>query len=349
MMLTQERILISALFIVMPAFGRAATAQTASASARPQSTELQATPAVADSPSPAKPPRENLDPRPSIDTPRISLAPQPLFNYQDSDIKFPLERLMNTLRDSKHESWVLAVYPDPKTSRPLIGAGFSLDVEEIEHPQLDPLNPQPFLEPSSALLWQAAGLDSAKLQSILVRFDANLKAWKKKGYRKKMKKHQLPAEITDEQAMALLRISAIQATHNARAYCREFDQLTASQQMGLSQLVYQMGVNLEEFTQFLSALNDLSYRDPAQSGSNPEAQSAHWKTVQSMLIQSDWARRYSTRAVTVIAMFDPDYIENPKGAEREVQATLHPHRHKKSHKKSVSAESNNNHADRTSG
>ena len=83
-----------------------------------------------------------------------------------------------------------------------------------------------------------------------------MKAWKKKGYRKKMKKHQLPAEITDEQATALLRISAIQATHNARAYCREFDQLTASQQMGLSQLVYQMGVNLEEFTQFLSALND---------------------------------------------------------------------------------------------
>src|ERR1035441_2589218 len=152
-----------------------------------------------------------------------------------------------------------------------------------------------------------------------------------------MKKHQLPAQITNEQATALLRVSAIQATHNARAYCREFDQLTASQQMGLSQLVYQMGVNLEEFTQFLSVMNDLGYRDPAQLGSNPEAEAAHWKTAQSMLIQSDWARRYSSRAVTVIAMFDPDYIENPKGAEREVQATLHPHRHKKSHAKPVSA------------
>ena len=41
-----------------------------------------------------------------------------------------------------------------------------------------------------------------------------------------------------------------------RAYCRVFDQLTASQQMALSQLVFQMGVNLEEFTQFLSAIND---------------------------------------------------------------------------------------------
>ena len=349
MMLTQQRILISALFIVTAACGQAATAQTASASARPQSTELQATPALVDSPSPTKLPRENLDPRPSIDAPGISLAPQPLFNFQDSEIKFPLARLMNTLRDSKHESWVLAVYPDPKTSRPLIGAGFSLDVEAREHPQLDPLNPHTFLEPSSAQLWQAAGLDSAKLQIILDRFDANLKAWKKKSYRKKMKKHQLPAEITDEQATALLRISATQATHNARAYCREFDRLTASQQMGLSQLVYQMGVNLEEFTQFLIALNDRSYSDPALSSSAAEAEAAHWKAVQSMLIQSDWARRYSTRAVSVIAMFDPDYIENPKGAEREVQATLHPHRHKKSHKKSVSAESNNNHADRTSG
>jgi hypothetical protein len=98
-----------------------------------------------------------------------------------------------------------------------------------------------------------------------------------------------------------------------------------------------MGVNLEEFTQFLSVMNDLGYRDPAQLGSNPEAEAAHWKTVQSMLIQSDWARRYSTRAVTVIAMFDPDYVENPKGAEREVKATLHPHRHKKPHAKTVGA------------
>jgi len=282
-------------------------------------------------------PRNKLEPSLPIDAPNAPLAPQPLFDFNDSDIKFKLQSLMSILRDSKHESWTLAAYPDPKTSRPLIGAGFSLDVEEREHPQLDPLNPHTFLEPSSTQLWQAAGLDSAKLQTILTQFAVNLKAWNKKGYRKKMKKHQLPAQITNEQATALLRISAIQATHNARAYCREFDQLTASQQMGLSQLVYQMGVNLEEFIQFLSIVNDLSYRDPAQPVSNAEAEAAHWKTVQDMLIQSDWARRYSSRAVTVIAMFNPDYPENPKQAEREVQATLHPHRHKKSHGKSVSA------------
>ena len=154
---------------------------------------------------------------------------------------------MNTLRDSRHEGWVLAAYPDPKTSRPLIGAGFSLDVAATEHVQRDPLNPYPFIEPSSAQLWQAAGFDSARLQSILDQYDRDLKKWKKKNYRRKIKTHQLPPQLTEEEAMRLLRISTIQAIHNARAYCRDFDQLTASQQMALSQLVYQMGVNLEEF------------------------------------------------------------------------------------------------------
>jgi hypothetical protein len=330
---TAQRILIIAsLGLVMAVSARAATGQIAPSANQVQRPAEPAPPAAT-----KNVPRNKLEPSLSSDAPEAPLAPQPLFDFKDSDIKFKLQNLMSMLRDSKHESWVLAAYPDPKTSRPLIGAGFSLDVEEREHPQLDPLNPHTFLEPSSAQLWQAAGLDPAKLHNILDRFDVNLKAWKKKGYRKKMKKRQLPADITDEQATSLLRISAIQATHNARAYCREFDQLTASQQMGLSQLVYQMGVNLEEFTQFLLALNDVSYRDPLQSGSDAEAEAAHWKTVQTMLIQSDWARRYSTRAISVIAMFNPDYTENPKQAEREVQATLHPHRHKKSRSKAVSA------------
>ena len=344
MTLTVERILIATLVVTVAACGRTAAAQTTLPTDQVRSAIEPTTIAT-----PNNAPRNKLEPSLPISGSDAPLSPQPLFDLKNSDIKFKLPTLMNTLRDSKHESWVLAAYPDPKTSRPLIGAGFSLDVAARQHPQLDPLNPHAFLEPSSAQLWQAAGLDSASLQAILDRFDSNLKTWKKKGYRKKMKKHQLPAEITDEQATELLRISAIQATHNAQAYCREFDQLTASQQMGLSQLVYQMGVNLEEFTQFLSVLNDLSYRDSAQSGSNAEAEAAHWKTVQSMLIQSDWARRYSTRAVTVIAMFDPDYVEHPKEAEREVKATLHPHRHKKSHKKPVSAASATDLSDHTSG
>jgi hypothetical protein len=239
---------------------------------------------------------------------------------------------MNTLRDSRHEGWVLAAYPDPKTSRPLIGAGFGLDVAATEHIQRDPLNPYPFLEPSSAQLWQAAGLDAARLQAILDQYDRNLTKWKKKNYRKKIRTHQLQPEITGDEAMSLLRISAIQAIHNAKAYCRNFDQLTASQQMALSQLVYQMGVNLEEFVEFLTAMND-GYPDAAQPRAGIQGGDEYWKEVQRTLIQSQWARRYTSRAVTVIAMFDPEYTQNPKEAEREVQAKLRPpsHHRKKPH------------------
>jgi hypothetical protein len=276
----------------------------------------------------------------------------PLFDFKDSDIKFNLNSLMNVLRDSRHEGWVLAAYPDPKTSRPLIGAGFGLDVPEAEHPQLDPLNPHPFIEPSTAQLWQAAGLDSAKLQNILDQFDREMNAWKKKNFRKRIKTHALSPQLTEEEATKLLRISAIQATYNARAYCREFDQLTASQQMALSQLVYQMGVNLDEFTQFLSAINDdASSHDSLQLVSTAGPAAEHWQMVQSTLIQSQWARRYSTRAIAVIAMFDPNYDNNPSAAERKVQATLRPpakHHRKKPHAASVRAANDTSHIGKTS-
>ena len=256
---------------------------------------------------------------------------------------------MKTLRDSKHEGWVLAAYPDPKTSRPLIGAGFSLDVMETEHTQHDPNNPRQFLEPSSAQLWQAAGLDPARMQKIIDQFDHNLKAWKKKTYRKKIKTHSLPPQVTEEEATRLLRISAVQAIHNARAYCRYFDQLTASQQMGLSQLVFQMGVNLEEFVQFLAAINgDVSLQDTVSPNGDTETNAEQWKTVQRALIESQWARRYTARAASVIAMFDPDYVADPKGAERRVQATIHPpakpHR-KKPHGETARAANDSGHID----
>src|ERR1039458_4507131 len=95
----------------------------------------------------------------------------------------------------------------------------------------------PTIIPSSVLLGQAAGLDPERLQRILDQFDRNLKTWKKKNYRKKIRSHKLPPELTEEEATKLLHVSAIQAVHNARAYCRGFDRLTASQQMALSQLV----------------------------------------------------------------------------------------------------------------
>jgi hypothetical protein len=235
---------------------------------------------------------------------------------------------MKVLRDGRHEGWVLAAYPDPKTSRPLIGAGFSLDVAASEHPQSDPMNSRLFLEPSSAQLWQAAGLDLQRLQKILGQYDRNLQTWKKKKYRKKIKTHALPAQVSEAEATDLLRISAVQAVHNARAYCRDFDRLTAPQQMALSQLVFQMGINLEEFAQFLGALNaDGGVHEAALTDAGVEGNHEHWRAVQQTLIESQWARRYSTRAVTVIAMFDPDYPNNSRAAEQRVQAVLRPPKH----------------------
>ena len=113
----------------------------------------------------------------SLASPSASILPQgllqpgdgsqALLDFQDSDIKFSLRSLMDILRDHQHEGWVLAAYPDPNTRRPLIGAGFSLDVQATDHPQRDPLNPHLFVEPSSAQLWQAAGLAPERLQQIL--------------------------------------------------------------------------------------------------------------------------------------------------------------------------------------
>lgn len=317
--------------------GSKAMGQTATSQTREQFTQMSGTSAPLAFFEPENHPLENLDPSLLIAMPEITYASPTLLNFVDADLKFKLGALMDLLRDSRHESWVLAAYPDPKTSRPLIGAGFSLDVGATEHLQSDPLNPHTFIEPSSAQLWRAAGLSSARLQIILDQFESDLKAWKKKNFRRKIRTRQLAPEVTDEEATRLLQISVILAVHNARAYCREFDQLTSSQQMALSQLVFQMGVNLEEFIQFLSAINDLGYRDSAQFGSNPESEAEHWKAVQRTLVHSDWARRYTSRAVEVIAMFDPDYDLNPREAEREVRAEIRPlvvHRRKKPHPKS---------------
>jgi len=256
--------------------------------------------------------------------PETSLAKptfQQLLDFKDSDVKFDLRDLMDTLRDRRHEGWVLAAYPDPKTSRPLIGAGFTLDLPAREHPQRDPLNAHPFIEPSSAELWQAAGLDSERLQTMLDEYERRLALWKKKKYQKKIAA--LTPEITDDEATLLLRISAIQAIYNAKAYCRNFDRFTGPQQMALSQLVYQMGVNLEEFSQFLNLINSDSSALP-QLSDNSNADTEYWKAVQSSLIQSQWARLYRVRAASVIAMLDPRYSDGQAAAEHRVSAVLRP-------------------------
>lgn len=259
----------------------------------------------------------------------VAPAPAPRFDLKDSEIKFRIETLMQTLRDQRHEGWVLATYPDPNTHRPLIGAGFSLDVPAREHPQTDPLNPHQFLEPSSAQLWQAAGLDPALLEKVLDRFNRDVNTWTTRQYRRKIRMHALAPELTEEEATRLLRISTVQAVYNARGYCRNFDQLTGPQQMALSQLVYQMGVNLEEFSQFLSAINGDGTQTVSLNPSGPSTDSDQWKTVQATLMDSQWARRYSGRASSVIAMFDPSYLNDPSGAERRVEAVLHPPTHRR--------------------
>ncbi|HEX4038141.1 MAG TPA: hypothetical protein VHX37_08785 [Acidobacteriaceae bacterium] len=287
------------------------------------------------SPAPDAPAPVSLLPAPAAVPPDSTALPasvQPLLAFRDSDVKFSLSDLMDVLRDRRHEGWVLAAYPDPKTGRPLIGAGFSLDLPERPHPQTDLLNPHPFLEPSSAELWQAAGLDSAHLQQILDGFDENAAEW-----RQMRRRHRrIPAlapEITDSDAESLLRIAAIQAIENARAYCRNFDQLTGPQQMALSQLVYQMGVNLGEFDQFLSMINQSSGVAPAgldeaaPAGANFATDVRYWSDVQDTLIHSQWARLYRVRAVSVIAMLDPRYADDPAASEHRIAAVLRPVRH----------------------
>ncbi len=236
---------------------------------------------------------------------------QTLLGFKDTDVKFAVSDLMDILRDRRHEGWVLAAYPDPKTSLPLIGAGFSLDLPARDHPQDDQSNPNPFIEPSSDEEWRAAGLDEQRLNAILARFSERMAEWKKKGFRRRM--IQLEPDISDSDADLLLRIAIIQSIDNAKAYCRDFDALTAPQQMALSQLVYQMGFNLQHFTQFLSQVN-----------TDASAEAEHWRTVQTTLEQSQWARLYRIRATAVIAMLDPAYADNPTAAEKRVGAALHP-------------------------
>jgi hypothetical protein len=263
---------------------------------------------------------------------------QPLLDFHDTDIRFNLLSLMSVLRDRNHEGWVLAAYPDPNTGRPLIGAGFSLEVAATDHQQYDPLNPNQFLEPSSAQLWQAAGLDPERLPQIIEEFDRNMEAWGTKGYRRRIRARTLRPQLAEEEAIRLLRISSIQAVINAKAYCRDFDQLAGPAQMALSQLVFQMGVNLEDFVEFLSELNgDTWHHDLSLPDGGVVTDADHWRYVQSTLIDSQWARRYTIRAAAVIAMFDPNYASNPRAAEARVMAVLRPpkprrHAHSSAHR-----------------
>ena len=317
-----ERYIPAVIFVLLVGAHAGATqGQRAQAAAQEDLPPLQLVQPPPPSHAPGQP--QGSQARPSATLPsKFSSASQLLVEFNDSGIKFRLERLMNILRDNRHEGWVLSAYPDPKTAQPLIGAGFNLDVRARQHVQRNPGNPHSFLEPSARELWEAAGLDPARLQNILDRFDRDLRAWSRKRFHQKIRAYDLPPELTQEEATRLLRISVLEAIHNARAYCDDFDGMTASQQMALSQLVFQMGVNLEEFAQFLNAIN--RHAGAGEPAPPVETQAEHWRFVQRTLVGTDWARRYSSRAITVIAMFDPAYDRNSWEAEREVRAWIHP-------------------------
>ena len=257
----------------------------------------------------------------ALAVPASTPAVQMLQSFKDGDVKFDVDLLMSLLGDRKHEGWVLAAYPDPKTGQPLIGAGVSIDLPAREHPQRDPLNPNVFLEPASAELWQAAGLEPERLNQILDDFQQKMGAWGKQEFRNHIA--DLPQQISEGEANQLLRIAIVQSILNARAYCRGFDRLTSWQQMALSQLVFQMGTNLEEFTQFLELINSDGIAAPVAKKLTA-GDVAYWNGVQKSLIQSQWARLYRVRAISVIAMLDPRYNQNPRMAERRVGAVLRP-------------------------
>jgi hypothetical protein len=302
------------------------------------------------------------------------VAPGPavrmITDFKESDVKFDVKELVDILRDRKHEGWVLAAYPDPRTSQPLIGAGFSLDLPEREHPQTNPLNPHQFLEPASADLWRAAGFDPNRLDDILKVFYERRRHWTKRTWRHQL--YSLPAQISDEDAIQLVRVGAIQAIYNAQAYCRNFDQLTGPQQMAMAQLVYQMGVNLQHFTEFLALVNGEFQSTQSEAGLasepqvpaidpvafTPDKDSApagnqapeYWQGVQKSLMASQWAHKYRTRAIAVIAMLDPAYGDDPSAAEQRVSAVLRPavvhrrHGNAAVTTRQVSAKTHNRHA-----
>src|SRR5450755_4052247 len=111
---TKQRILAAMFVCAMAACSGRATGQTVPCATRLQSTAMPGP--TAQSAASASLTSETLPtgkPHPSLTlvAPEVPCAPEPLFDVTDSDIKFKIGSLMTTLRDSGHESWVLAAYP----------------------------------------------------------------------------------------------------------------------------------------------------------------------------------------------------------------------------------------------
>lgn len=264
-----------------------------------------------------------------------SKAADTAFPFSTHQIKFSLDDMMRDIEN--HEGRMLAAYPDPEGKVALIGAGFNLGVmkEITRDADSDPyrFNGHARKEPSSEALWQMAGLHSSKLHEIQKRMEGHLEADQQarpsvasrilRRFSRRLAE-EFSADITNTQSRALLYVSSRQATYNAMAYSSDFANLTQSQQMGMSELVFQMGSNLEKFEKFLGKLND-----PPVPSATPEEVRQHWRDVQSELVDSAWFKTYHKRAVRVTAMMDPNYdFYNPAIAEakvKELENSMTPH------------------------
>jgi hypothetical protein len=124
--------------------------------------------------------------------------------------------------------------------------------------------------------------------------------------------------------------------------------------MAMAQLVYQMGVNLAHFTEFLKTINSRTSDISAPRMVTAELTTStavedeatlsedrtpeYWQSVQKSLMGSQWAHKYRTRAIAVIAMLDPAYGDDPSAAEQRVKAVLRPAvQHRRSKHAAVSA------------
>src|SRR5271169_3898893 len=113
---TIQRVLAATCLCAMATAGGRAAAQTEPCAARLQSTtmpEPTAYSVVVSSHTAELLPTEKPQPSPTVVAPKVPCAREPLFDQTDFDTKFKLQSMMTTLRDPRHENWVLAAYPDP--------------------------------------------------------------------------------------------------------------------------------------------------------------------------------------------------------------------------------------------
>ncbi len=157
--------------------------------------------------------------------------------------------------------------------------------------------------------------------------------WNKKGFRRQI--WSLEPQITQADANALLRIGIIQAIDNAKAYCRNFERLGASQQMAMTQLVYQMGVNLEEFSTFLNLINRGGESPANGPAAIAKADAAYWRE----RADEAWCRASGRGSIAQArqrlssAMLDPAGYsgQSVRGRAQHRGQVLHPTRTRRAH------------------